>query len=50
LWELNPSRALFWTSTPLLGAGVAFGYWVDEDCPKMMETTSTKQLVHYHIP
>ena len=27
LWELTPSRALFWASTPLLGAGVAFGYW-----------------------
>lgn len=26
LWELTPSRALFWTSTPLLGAGVAFGF------------------------
>lgn len=26
LWQLPPSRALFWTSTPLLGAGVAFGF------------------------
>lgn len=25
-WELPPSRALFWTSTPFLGAGVAFGF------------------------
>ena len=29
IWELTPSRALFWISTPLLGAGVAFGSFVN---------------------